>query len=78
MTSILSKFTKPVSTQPNFGGSNKYSSGLGKSYLWDFYGFLKEIKTNKFQKTKFTLFFNLILCVFKISYSIKKSQIDIY
>lgn len=33
MTSILSKFTKPVSTQPNFGGSNKYSSGLGKSYL---------------------------------------------
>lgn len=33
MTSILSKFTKPIGTQPSYGGSSKYSSGIGKSYL---------------------------------------------
>jgi len=33
MSSILSKFTKPSNTQPNFGGTGKYISGIGKSYL---------------------------------------------
>lgn len=58
MSSILSKFTKPISTQPNFGGTGKYGSGTGKSYLWNSSAFWKKSQLiGLFQKVKFTLFF---------------------